>query len=39
MGSGKICVLTDCVVRLLLEDVSLQNILCLTYIKVVAVEM
>lgn len=38
-GSGKTRVLTDRVARLLLEDVSPQNILCLTYTKAAAAEM
>ncbi|MGR3661102.1 MAG: double-strand break repair helicase AddA [Paracoccaceae bacterium] len=38
-GSGKTRVLTDRVARLLLEDVSPQNILCLTYTKAAASEM
>jgi ATP-dependent helicase/nuclease subunit A len=38
-GSGKTRVLTDRVARLLLESVSPQNILCLTYTKAAAAEM
>jgi len=38
-GSGKTRVLTDRVARLLLEEVSPQNILCLTYTKAAAAEM
>ena len=38
-GSGKTRVLTDRVARLLLEKVSPQNILCLTYTKAAAAEM
>ncbi|MFN3663016.1 double-strand break repair helicase AddA [Yoonia sp.] len=38
-GSGKTRVLTDRVARLLLDDVSPQNILCLTYTKAAAAEM
>jgi ATP-dependent helicase/nuclease subunit A len=38
-GSGKTRVLTDRVARLLLEDVSPLNILCLTYTKAAAAEM
>ncbi|SEN12255.1 DNA helicase/exodeoxyribonuclease V, subunit A [Loktanella fryxellensis] len=38
-GSGKTRVLTDRVARLLLENVSPQNILCLTYTKAAAAEM
>ncbi|GKY86482.1 double-strand break repair helicase AddA [Sinisalibacter aestuarii] len=38
-GSGKTRVLTDRVARLLLADVSPQNILCLTYTKAAASEM
>ena len=38
-GSGKTRVLTDRVARLLLEQVSPQNILCLTYTKAAAAEM
>ena len=38
-GSGKTRVLTDRVARLLLERVSPQNILCLTYTKAAASEM
>ncbi len=38
-GSGKTKVLTDRVARLLLRDVSPQNILCLTYTKAAASEM
>jgi ATP-dependent helicase/nuclease subunit A len=38
-GSGKTRVLTDRVARLLLEDVSPQNVLCLTYTKAAAAEM
>ena len=38
-GSGKTRVLTDRVARLLLEEVSPQNILCLTYTKAAAGEM
>ena len=38
-GSGKTRVLTDRVARLLLANVSPQNILCLTYTKAAASEM
>jgi len=38
-GSGKTRVLTDRVARLLLEGVSPQHILCLTYTKAAASEM
>tara|TARA_B100000497_G_scaffold24739_1_gene29099 strand:- start:3741 stop:7127 length:3387 start_codon:yes stop_codon:yes gene_type:complete len=38
-GSGKTRVLTDRVARLLLEDVSPEHILCLTYTKAAASEM
>jgi ATP-dependent helicase/nuclease subunit A len=38
-GSGKTRVLTDRVARLLLDKVSPQNILCLTYTKAAAAEM
>ncbi len=38
-GSGKTRVLTDRVARLLLDEVSPQNILCLTYTKAAASEM
>ncbi|MCF7698637.1 double-strand break repair helicase AddA [Loktanella sp. M215] len=38
-GSGKTRVLTDRVARLLLEGVSPQNVLCLTYTKAAAAEM
>ncbi|MBQ2262012.1 MAG: double-strand break repair helicase AddA [Loktanella sp.] len=38
-GSGKTRVLTDRVARLLLDEVSPQNILCLTYTKAAAAEM
>ena len=38
-GSGKTRVLTDRVARLLLEEVSPQHILCLTYTKAAASEM
>lgn len=38
-GSGKTRVLTDRVARLLLEEVSPQNILCMTYTKAAAAEM
>ncbi|MDX8350543.1 double-strand break repair helicase AddA [Cognatiyoonia sp. IB215446] len=38
-GSGKTRVLTDRVARLLLNNVSPQNILCLTYTKAAAAEM
>jgi len=38
-GSGKTLVLTDRVARLLLEDVSPEHILCLTYTKAAASEM
>ena len=38
-GSGKTRVLTDRVARLLLDNVSPQNILCLTYTKAAASEM
>ncbi|MGY9011868.1 MAG: UvrD-helicase domain-containing protein, partial [Rhodobacterales bacterium] len=38
-GSGKTRVLTDRVARLLLEEVSPEHILCLTYTKAAASEM
>ncbi len=38
-GSGKTKILTDRVLRLLLEDVSPNKILCLTFTKVAAAEM
>ena len=38
-GSGKTRVLTQCVARLLLEDVMPERILCLTYTKAAAAEM
>lgn len=38
-GSGKTRVLTDRVARLLLDGISPQNILCLTYTKAAAAEM
>jgi ATP-dependent helicase/nuclease subunit A len=38
-GSGKTKVLTDRILRLLLEDVAPHKILCLTYTKVASVEM
>jgi ATP-dependent helicase/nuclease subunit A len=38
-GSGKTKLLTDRVLRLLLEDVSCDKILCLTFTKVAAAEM
>ncbi len=38
-GSGKTKVLTDRILRLLLEDVNPDKILCLTYTKVASIEM
>ncbi|MFM7701981.1 MAG: UvrD-helicase domain-containing protein, partial [Alphaproteobacteria bacterium] len=38
-GSGKTKVLTDRILRLLLNDVDPSSILCLTYTKVASVEM
>ncbi len=38
-GSGKTKVLTDRILRLLLEDVAPHKILCLTYTKVASIEM
>ena len=38
-GSGKTHVLTERVLRLLLEDVRPEEILCLTYTKAAAAEM